>query len=1657
MFLSLFLVNFLFFVQSIDLVQQSVLRGIQTTHLVYNQEEIKGLKYIAVQSQNDQIYILGVINGKTPNVICRETITTQIIVARKGCDNKKEDNSIIRSNCGHKTVEGLNNYWYLPRTDYRCLQAPQSSTCLGPVYLFSTGQEYNELIDDDLLLLEGAFLLSGKGPACSLPTITRVDIKLPTLNITSSCSFLPSGEYKADTQETQHGQYTFILLTTTVIITPSSNQLDVYFVSSLVYSYSPFQFNQVYNDTGCLYSISLIKVSKPLEINSLSIPNLSNYFKNNYEFINRDMICNFGVGQKRFENNKSLFYGIPPQVPFGGKPILKSPNGVPFKINPDPRFNDFDLDCSRFYPFSETFNGFGLNGYDGPLYNRYEPAQYSCYAPFPFPERIIELVSVEERAKQCKMLGGVLATITNDVCVMVQWRTFCRRGWMFFDERCWYKFDDELEASQQVSRDESELICSRLHPDATSIFPLNLWVKAWIQRFYVFWKYPNTITRALIEGNRCQCFTSLGTETCDCEEPNFPLCSYPIKSDLPPYWDIDIHPQTIEVLRLGQEGVPMGSNPLQCECELGWTGPYCQQRTCILDIQVAPSVNQSLSNPLISFFKKCYTKQRGYCIDNSVYTCECKSGFNPPGNLLENLNIDYPCMFPSLVGTFSSHPQLVSIQGENLTLSIYGICGFYQRGIGIFEGYNDAYCSCNYRWSRTQGREIAFNGDACSCHVPHYQLGGEITETICNNHGTCCPHGNREDGQIGYCPLLFNGCYCDPGWGGESCTSFVPSHHILTRLMKITLEGETYIITKLNQRSEIGYLYLSQNLSLVTVTIRDEISTTILHECSLIEHEKWEVKNSTFESKWDCQNFIGWYIFVSASVDQALMIISTTSKLPICGVNVNLASARFFDIPEFKSDFLQEELQPFNYAQYGSTNSECHCLSGYSGSTCNIGISAWRLSEDTAQFTPRFCGDSTQPKRGKPINNICECNFIGNSITFTGDACEIAIVNGEICSNHGTPIPTSFPNGTCSFDYYHFRQDALFYPYQKEMNQNSQFMLLESNNIFLINNQTWLFPESISLGLEGITGPLNYCPKIKEYRPKITLNYLNSNQEIQPQPINLYAQVYNFSCSCFQNVSSIPDPEIWCNGTIPLPNDTTICIDNLFFIPLNSSLQQKELMTNRYFNVEIFCIKGDLHTSQNNSLFNILDCSNPVDRLLHDIISFKYDEWGIEETLPCIEEPITKYHQTLGVGYGLFLNFTPEINFKSFPWTFKHYNLIASILNYHRCDEFTTWDWIQYINEWLLSPPLLMNGSLINNTLVKTIEIVSFEPLDGLYILDQFEQVCSTYLYPIPANTLISIPCLCPQSCLSVLKLDLQEINGTLSGFYYDELFQSEINYYRDLILKQKQFPLNTPLLTKWCGANNQTLNLNSTEDQSYLFRFYNVHLAPRTCSQNRHCHLFYPDSTCIFDTSNHQAWLNGDELNDAAFGNEGGCDCSTDNTGFFSFSTFCSTCVLGYGPDSDYEIRSMNDYALLIGNNWIENGIENVTRCSLPVDPISTRKSIICGGKGFVKKEYTRVEFNATILNNQFIRRCEYIILENGIKYKLLDYDWVQKGLSSYQYGNEIISEIWDKLYFENGTRITSWTCQERMSQNQYEFPFYTINGKVLNKRQEEFYLSQI
>lgn len=124
-------------------------------------------------------------------------------------------------------------------------------------------------------------------------------------------------------------------------------------------------------------------------------------------------------------------------------------------------------------------------------------------------------------------------------------QTECKLGWIYFDQKCFYKFSPTTENSYLSSLELSDTTCARLQEEAVGLVQVDQYTETWLLNEYLYWKQDpdNTASYRIPNPNSpdCICFSTLTyTRTsCACQEEHFPICYYPIDTPtiVVPYQD----------------------------------------------------------------------------------------------------------------------------------------------------------------------------------------------------------------------------------------------------------------------------------------------------------------------------------------------------------------------------------------------------------------------------------------------------------------------------------------------------------------------------------------------------------------------------------------------------------------------------------------------------------------------------------------------------------------------------------------------------------------------------------------------------------------------------------------------------------------------------------------------------------------------------------------------------------------------------------------------------------------------------------------------------------------------------------------------------------------------------------------------------------------
>ena len=448
------------------------------------------------------------------------------------------------------------------------------------------------------------------------------------------------------------------------------------------------------------------------------------------------------------------------------------------------------------YPLDSTFLNFGQDGINGRVtINRMDKYRDMCYSPFLLNQLISgdDVVDADERYKQCHMLGGNIAGRAATHCARPITRVRCLTGWMYFNQRCYYKFTSPRDNRYLTPLDGSSRACSRLYGDSVALDDVDVYTEAWLETHYLHWKLePGTVRyRYPRVGGYCSCLDTESTSLltfCDCNEFDYPICYYSIAlpENEPKMAHVSMTPETARDIMYGHEGPPNAGFQCGCTCKDGWGGENCERATCpITDVLLFTPDEATIVG---GFFAKCYVG--GTCHSGEPRACKCGRNFSPaatliPGSALYKFR-DVPCMCPA---AFGSDDYFFEIDGVVYTAE--EIAGQPIPCNGLSHGVcSNGGCECASRVNPDGTEEPNFNGKACTSVVPYkpyksISKNGPIVSSVCNNRGVSCNFGEREgnvfvgDEGADECLGATVGCVCTECddlfcFGGESCTCPIP-------------------------------------------------------------------------------------------------------------------------------------------------------------------------------------------------------------------------------------------------------------------------------------------------------------------------------------------------------------------------------------------------------------------------------------------------------------------------------------------------------------------------------------------------------------------------------------------------------------------------------------------------------------------------------------------------------------------------------------------------------------------------------------------------------------------------------------------------------------------------------------------------------------------
>lgn len=1130
--------------------------GDYTLVTIFNNETITEDKLLFVNYQiaTKTLNFLNVKEqSKTDHVICRISSQQRIVTGPNGCDNPKNPSEAIQSaNCISDEINVelkrriFYTTWYLSKNDDLCYIRGGNGDvrlCAGPLRLAIENENAfrprKVITALDLLTSQYQFLDSLAGPLAMSPSITRIQMVLPSLIANTSC-------VDPDGSVTFNGTYSNVntdpnpeIIT---VIWKAFQKNDSMFRRLYLKRDSPdsvnfrivlgntFASNQLYNDVfqspvinSSLYTSETLflnwmetinygynyTMTNPTtngtcwlvldyerEVNYNIIPpypvTAANYSENQEPRVYYvTAVCSVAFG--RLDANGNLAYPYCPEGDVcGGRVRYVTPGNInyPIGVPPNPGLH-YRFDCVEMYPKSNSF--FNFNDVITP---RISLAQQICCSSFLSDSLIRSNVKPNEKFIQCNKLGGYTFGRSQSHCCRPITFLKCQLGWYYYDQRCFYMFDPEIEGRYSSPLDQGDNICSQFNSFSQPLVEINFYDDLWLLNYFIYFKRNPDIGAAfrvpVLGQPYCQCYFTYIFESrqCPCYDIEiiiddkkyqvFPICFYSISTrELEPlYSDIQVSIETANTWRFGQVGPPPNGLEALCDCYPGSTGKNCETFTCILEDVI---INSNVNNSKIEFFRKCYENKKGSCYNGQPLTCKCNDFYGPSASLdpvFESLYQfrDMPCGCPASIqtkGNFVINDKVY--QDQNV---LYLPCsGSFNGQCIVPNNTNSGYCSCTSAVDLVFGDLVdVFDGRGCGCPKPNQSWkaitkNGVISTSFCNHKGICCPFGETYQNPYGDIDNIrcfdevtddpLEGCQCDNGWGGFVCVCPKPFNYLENARFESFNNGLYYFKTV---NVDVIAFYVSLRACLKqnpSNPIRVYLSNEVGKSDKTIE--------CTFNVKlalYVCNSVLSYKFVVFQNIDIESPCVTGLFKenYSLCGRNetINNFAGVFNAIPAYQSPNINIRNPKVGISNFGCGYSECMCNSLYGGKECSFGVSSLRYipSNNDLLLTKFYCGESIavpnliNPVEGRGYLNYdmknCTCNPITNvnlmgsssgvDQYFTGKACECAYIKNNDrdqilkCAGHGDCISSWFPMGVCEIDKEKFELDALYTPYSVKRN-----------------------------------------------------------------------------------------------------------------------------------------------------------------------------------------------------------------------------------------------------------------------------------------------------------------------------------------------------------------------------------------------------------------------------------------------------------------------------------------------------------------------------------------------------------------------------------------------------------------------------------------------
>lgn len=751
-------------------------------------------------------------------------------------------------------------------------------------------------------------------------------------------------------------------------------------------------------------------------------------------------------------------------------------------VPPNPNYH-FRFDCQEVYPRDNFFLNYGTDGINGrsltPVLNFDEKV---CNFPFLDNEIVSANLNPTEKFVQCFVQGGAVADLAQTYCKRPLTTRLCQRGWLAFNQLCFYKFNPLTEISFAVQVDQGDAACARLRPDAQLVRTPPSYFTSWIANVFIYFGLDvnNFALYRLSQFDvfRCTCFDTETHEleiSCPCygvrqsEKYIFPICFYnPNTPGNEVYQsDLQVSYETAYLWTYGQQGPKFGGFAAQCQpCSAGSSGLTCFQRTCML------STDDFENTPIIGpYFQTCYAGGRGSCFNDNPRVCQCLPQYGPASSILSSQTFLYQfrnvsCKLPQSRVVESTQFEINGALYD--TVDDFVPCSSTRHGVGVASefGTDPGICVSRSRVNFQTGEdEPAFDGKGLACPVPIIPWksddpNGLIIGELCSSSGICCPSGETSANPIVgdiydvRCANMTTGCVCNPGWGGPSCTCPVPYDFAYGKTELAVNGNLSDIYIDLKELVIVQYVQLQgceySDLGVQTVQVSNQPnSPSLTVDCSFDQDlQLFECVNNTV-----ARQFV---ILKGLNVIQCEVSVFE-EMFQYCGRNetVNPRAARFLALPGYYGLYSTDLF----VSTFGCINTKCFYSPNYAGKKGQVGVSSIRpviierengtLESVDSQF---MCGETIlNPElqdavrsRGviDPIYNNCSCESIstvdatgriGKVVErFTRKACECATAYNTVykevieCAGNGYCIEADFPYGACETDIENYLNDPLY-------------------------------------------------------------------------------------------------------------------------------------------------------------------------------------------------------------------------------------------------------------------------------------------------------------------------------------------------------------------------------------------------------------------------------------------------------------------------------------------------------------------------------------------------------------------------------------------------------------------------------------------------------